>query len=1621
MTKKMKLSILSILLIFASMFLIFGVNIKVANAESMQLVSTSTISKEYVEGTYFELPRYDFSYDGQTQTASAVVFSPSNKAYNADKIKLNETGNWKVVFTAFENLTYEVPFVVYKPTYEVTSSAGYATVGTNEYFARSGEGLIVNIPKGSEFKYNEVIDISKFTKIDDFIEFGIFPNTNGTPDVSRVMITLTDIYDSSKFIRFRIVNPNLNDKDAYPAAACVQATHSDTDIYMGKASVQNNGVPVIYSNSAFYGVYTLFSFDGILNANRDALTRLSYDYASKTCFTNTGMWYGSATEDYPGPYVIDLSKTSYGDCKLAGTKEFFEKPFSGFTTGEVYLSISADDYSSGSCNLFIKSIIGATFNRTNSYDKYNPYIEIDYLGEDVNNLPVAKVNTEFNLFGYNTSDNELKDIYTIKKVYSTIEGSRISRYTVKNNKFTPDHEGFYEIVYSATDGYGNTAEKSVFIEAKNNVDKPVITLSSDFDANYYVEEYVTIPEITVQSFSGNAKVSTRVLHAGVEVNIQGGKFKLEENGTYKIEYTVTDYIGQQTFETLNVYASFGKSPILVNDIVLPLGFINGSTYKLDNSSAIYYQNGVKTDIMPKITVIDGIGESIIENYIYTANGEGVNEVTLKYEYESPTGNTVKTFTVPIINPTSLPNDYIKYFINNGQTSVVLNQDKTLQFNFTGDGNITYIKPVPVGEFTSQYTVFTTEQVNYNFAKSFNITFTDIYDSSKFIVISIIKNDDISTKISINNGKEYDYNAAFSGAIPFTLSFNNGLCNVVNGSTMIKIDTFFDGREFVPFSENKAYVSFSCTSATDFRIILDEIVGQGFNEWADGDYLGPKVYVDGTMSSHYDINSVIDTNTAISVDVLQENCMTYINATSPSGKMLLLQQDASISYRLTLDEYGTYKLEYRGVDAVGNVNTKVISLTVDDRVAPKLELNFGDFKCKADVEVKLPTATFSDNISSVDKIGCYLSYFDPEGREFLIPVTVTGNKFTATFTFDQVGEWKLKYLIFDESYNITIEELVVYVGEFTKEVEPEKNIEFIKDSATQYYILIPNNAERGELLGAENIQKYIYSSTGCMLEIKTDGDSSITISDKFLSLGLTTMYNESGLNLDTTNLGDGFFIKEKDGNFYFIGGIKLKDYLYASQDFLKVAIGYEAYHLNEETYEYKADVYLPSIDIEIEAAFDRRSFFSHEIIFSESPSTYQDLIRYDDVNWTKEGGGHTIFVFLPTATYYNDHKNWYTGTSGSDQLCWSQQDMIEEMTKKVIEAVKATKKATNVMIGQNDGRNWCSCVDCTASYNKYGVNSAVLIKGLNKIAKDLKAYLDANEPGRDVIVTTFAYTSTADAPVKRDSNGNYVAIDSSVICEPNVGVRIAPYDADYSRSFEHELNETFGASFKGWSAVCQNINVWNYNTNFNFLQIPFCNWNTIKDNYIFMKENNVSQVMEQSFGKQNGFSELRIWLMSEYQYNLELNMVDLMNDFFKDYYKDAGNWMQKFFEETRQWYNVIEDMYSVINGTCYARYGSVTDAFPLAVIERWESYVEKAYEEIEYIKAIDLDYYNEIYGRIEKETVLFDYIRLFNYTTSFTEQELYNMRVEFKRKCQKFGIEYLREGGSLNEVYTSWGI
>ena len=63
---------------------------------------------------------------------------------------------------------------------------------------------------------------------------------------------------------------------------------------------------------------------------------------------------------------------------------------------------------------------------------------------------------------------------------------------------------------------------------------------------------------------------------------------------------------------------------------------------------------------------------------------------------------------------------------------------------------------------------------------------------------------------------------------------------------------------------------------------------------------------------------------------------------------------------------------------------------------------------------------------------------PKGKEYLIDTIVTDNTFTAKLTFDQEGEWNIKYLVVDGNGNISVASASVVVGELKSETEETRD-------------------------------------------------------------------------------------------------------------------------------------------------------------------------------------------------------------------------------------------------------------------------------------------------------------------------------------------------------------------------------------------------------------------------------------------------------------------------------------------------------------------------------------------------------------------------------------------------------
>jgi len=597
---------------------------------------------------------------------------------------------------------------------------------------------------------------------------------------------------------------------------------------------------------------------------------------------------------------------------------------------------------------------------------------------------------------------------------------------------------------------------------------------------------------------------------------------------------------------------------------------------------------------------------------------------------------------------------------------------------------------------------------------------------------------------------------------------------------------------------------------------------------------------------------------------------------------------------------------------------------------------------------------------------------------------------------------------------------------------ENKYKLIENGLSDYVIILPENGEGGETLASGILTSNLYNATGCKLEYKTDAQYNATEDSKFISIGETKAYLDTNLSIDKNSLnGDGFVIKTVGDDIYIVGGKNSNSYIYSAYDLLKIFIDYEAYTDDEIYYRSTKNVGFDDIDMtEIPDIASRHLYNSWATAPNNLTLTDQILRTHKD-NWSSYGDGHTIFYFLPPDTYAKEHPEWYSGTTpGRGQICWSNEGLLEEMCKQVIEHIKKESElVTNVMVAQNDGGVWCSCQACIDSKIKYGTDSAAVVKAINKIAEAVENYLrESGQAEREIYVTTFAYLQTKEPPVKEE-NGKFVPIDESVKMRKNTAVRIAPIEMNYSvPANDEELNNVFRDIFMGWSAVCDKLMLWDYSVNPSQYLVPqVVDFSVLQDNYKFFKECGVYSAMLQGAWNchTNGFNPLKNYLMKNIMWDVDCDVDALADDFFDNYYKDASSSMRKFLEEYRLWYRILQADKDVL-GDLFINYDTLgKELFPLAFIERLESYIEEAKQSIEYLQEFDYALYQKLYKRIDVETLFTHYVRVFYYTEDYSESELRKLRIEFKEKVELHNITGLNEAqpgkGSLQNLIKSWGI
>ena len=612
---------------------------------------------------------------------------------------------------------------------------------------------------------------------------------------------------------------------------------------------------------------------------------------------------------------------------------------------------------------------------------------------------------------------------------------------------------------------------------------------------------------------------------------------------------------------------------------------------------------------------------------------------------------------------------------------------------------------------------------------------------------------------------------------------------------------------------------------------------------------------------------------------------------------------------------------------------------------------------------------------------------------------------------------------------------------SKSNEPQVTIiegEYLyKDGVSEYSVVIRDDANYYETMAASELVNNLALATGNSMRIITD-DELQGSSNRVISLGHTTLWDENVKEtLSEEDIVDsGYYIETVDNNIYSScpENTSSSGVLYGVYDFLNDAIGYEFYAKDEIYYEVKKDVPLYGYSgFNVNPSFEMRMLRNADLR-DDSLTVMRYRMVYPSsafgmVTW---GHGQISQYIHPDApctcglsgcsgTYNDHHPDWFSnyGTKKM-QLCWTGGEVLETVTaNRFIEYFQQYPDAEYFMFGQEDNISYCTCARCVAAMNQYAGEeraSGLQIMFMNNVIKKTTAWLNENQPGRQVKYVVYAYYGIEAAPVKTLEDGTVVAYSEEVIPDDSLYIFYAPIGANFAFQIDSTANSEVYKNLNEWKAIADGqLIMYLYDINFRNYLVNFNNFGTVKGMYETCKELGVACMTSQAADSYTScFQEMRSYVESSLMWDLSLSYDDLVKKFMAAYYKDAADYLYQYYTIIRDRYAYYQNVVSPESGGIY---GDVSNSvlWTQAVVEKMDQAFDKAMASIEKYKSSDPELYETLKIRIMKERLSPIYIKLTILPSYYSESELAQLKSEFKYYVNLFKFSESLEGSGFGSL------
>lgn len=600
---------------------------------------------------------------------------------------------------------------------------------------------------------------------------------------------------------------------------------------------------------------------------------------------------------------------------------------------------------------------------------------------------------------------------------------------------------------------------------------------------------------------------------------------------------------------------------------------------------------------------------------------------------------------------------------------------------------------------------------------------------------------------------------------------------------------------------------------------------------------------------------------------------------------------------------------------------------------------------------------------------------------------------------------------------------------------------LKNGASSYKIVLPDDADADETLAGERLQSLFEEATDTLLPIVQDTDiSSIDSDDRYILIGDNDFAVANGMVPQETDVkSTGYTIKTKDKCVYIAGG-KSVGTLFGVYNFLGRILNYdyfakEIYSLDKGVKELELYDYNVTVIPDCEVNYARYTFLTS--------AELKNYCMYATTNTGVRGMvGHNSLVYTlddendkTVALAIANHPKWFSKQGevseedaavnndvifASTQLCYTAhgdsveyEKLYERMAQNLIDVMIADKDATNFGCSVSDNHLNCDCESCAAEISKYGTPTGSVVKLLNKMVETVDAWMESDEGkpyAREWYVNFLAYNNYQDAPAKL-VDGTYQPIDDEVVCNKRIIPVVAYVGADYTSSIDAAHNKPYKSQCEAWKCLSDTVEQYIYGQNYKHYFIPYNTFGTISSMYKYFEGDRMS-ILGASNDFATGFDNLKIYLYGKLGVDVDANVEELIKKYFKNVYLDASDIMYTLFNEYRTNEQRLKEEYPndfCATTSCYQTRFINSKYYEATLFEKWANDIEKAIDKIEYLKAEDTERYDKVYKMIVGERIWINYFYWQTNRNNILYETLERVTNDLIHDIEYCGVSYTREG------------